>query len=175
MYNGDPPIPLHRLIKVVEPYMDENILGRRIKQSREALSMATKMLGKMRENKKRYYQNRRSTLIFYILKKHNVDKVELKWEPNYRNVKLLSAWSAVFEDHLSGKSKRYNIGDIKPKHPWEDWEKSSSIRRAAKFVSHPDNLPEVDFSVDKPSNQQIGTEPIYNLRRPVKAPTKVDW
>ena len=38
----------------------------------------------------------------------------------------------------------------------------------------PDNLPEVDFSVDKPSNQQIGTEPKYNLRRAIKAPTKPD-
>ena len=65
----------------------------------------------MRANQKRYYQNRRSTHTFkdgdlVLLKKHNVDKMELKWEPNYRIVKLPSAWSAVVENQLSGKSKR---------------------------------------------------------------------
>ena len=108
-----------------------------------------------------------------LLKKHNVDKTELIWEANYRIVKLPSAWSAVVENQLIGKSKRCNIGDLKIKHPCEDWElKPSSIGRAAKFVNHPDNLPEVDFSVDKSPNQQIGTEPKYNLRRAIKAPTK---
>ena len=68
---------------VVQPYMSENTLGRRIEQSRVALSIAAKMLEKMRENQKRYYQNRRYTHTFKIgdlvlLKKHNVDKVDLK-------------------------------------------------------------------------------------------------
>ena len=30
VYNRDPPIPIHKLIKVVEPYMGENTLGKRI-------------------------------------------------------------------------------------------------------------------------------------------------
>ena len=52
--------------------------------------------------------------------------------------------------------------------PLRDWElKSSSIGRAAKFVNHPYNLPDTDFSVDKPSDNQTGTEPKYNLRRAI--------
>ena len=56
VYNSDPPIPIHKLIKVVEPYMGENTLGRRIEQSRVSLSIAAKMLEKMRANQKRYYK-----------------------------------------------------------------------------------------------------------------------
>ena len=101
--------------------------------------------------------------------------MELKWEPNYRIVKLTLAWSAVVENQLSGKSKRCNIGDLRLKHPSEDWElKPSSIGRDAKFVNHPDNLPDIDFSVDKPSDNHTGTEPKFNLRRAIKAPTKLD-
>ena len=149
-------------------------------QSRISLSIAAKMLEKMKPNQKRYYENRRSTYIFKVgdlvlLRKHNVDKMELKWEPNNKIVKLPSAWSAVVENQLSGKSKRCNIGDLKLKQPSEDWElKPSSIGRAAKFVNHPDNLPDIDFSVDKPSDNQIGTETKYNLRRAIRAPTKHD-
>ena len=95
--------------------------------------------------------------------------------PNYRIVKLPSAWSAVVENQLIGKSKRCNIGDLKLKHPSEDWElKLSSIGWAAKFVNHPDNLLGIDFSVDKPSDNKTGTEPKYNLRRAIKASTKLD-
>ena len=46
VYNRDPPIPIHKLIKVVEPYMGENTLGKRIEQSRVSLSVAAKMLEK---------------------------------------------------------------------------------------------------------------------------------
>ena len=180
VYSRDPPILIHKLIKVVEPYMGENTLGKRIEQSRVSLSIAAKMLEKMRANQKRYYQNRRSTHTFIVvdlvlLRKHNVDKMELKWEPNYRIIKLPSTWSAVVENQLSRKSRRCNIGDLKLKHPSEDWElKPSSIGRAAKFVNHPDNLPDFDFSVDKLSDNQTGTEPKYNLRRAIKVPTKLD-
>ena len=34
VYNRYPPIPIHKLIKVVEPYMGENTLDKRIEQSR---------------------------------------------------------------------------------------------------------------------------------------------
>ena len=79
----------------------------------------------MRANQKRYYLNRRCTHTLEVgdlvlLKKHNVDKMELKWEPNYRIVKLPSAWSTVVEHELSGKSKRCNIADLKFKHSSED-------------------------------------------------------
>ena len=101
--------------------------------------------------------------------------MELKWEPRYRIIKIPSAWSAVVENQLSGKSKRCNIGDLKLKHPSEDWEpKPNSIGRTAKLVNHPDNLPNIDFSVDKPFDIQTGTEHKYNLRRPTKAPIKPD-
>ena len=52
VYNRDPPIPIHKLIKVFEPYMGENTLGKRIEQSRVSLSIAAKMLEKMRANQK---------------------------------------------------------------------------------------------------------------------------
>ena len=154
--------------------MGENTLGKRIEQSRVSLPIAAKMLEKMRANQKRYYQNRRSTHTFKVgdlvlLKKHNVDKMELKWEPNYRIVKLPSAWSAVVENQLSGISKRCYIGDLKLKHPSEDWAlKPSSVGWATKFVNHPDTLPDIDFSVDKPSDNQTGTELNYNFRRAIK-------
>ena len=96
------------------------------------------MFEKMRANQKRYYQNRRSTHTFKVgdlvhLKKHNVDKMEIKWEPDYRIVKLPSAWSAIIENQLSGKSTKCNIGDLK--HSSKDWElKPSSIGRPAKCV-----------------------------------------
>ena len=94
----------------MEPYMGENTLGKRIEQSRVSLSVAAKMLEKMRAHQKRYYKNRRSMNTFHVgdlvlLRKHNVDKMELKWEPNYRIIKLPSAWSAVVDNQLSWKSK----------------------------------------------------------------------
>ena len=46
VYNRDLPIPIHKLIKVVEPYMGENTLGKRVEQSRVFLSIAAKMLEK---------------------------------------------------------------------------------------------------------------------------------
>ena len=71
----------------------------------------------------------------------------------YRIFQLPLAWTAVVENQLSGKSKRCNIGDLKLTHPSEDWQlKPSSIGRAAKFVNYPDNLPDSDFSVHKPSD-----------------------
>ena len=36
-----------------------------------------------------------------------------------------------------------------PKHPSEDWTiKPSSTGRAARFINQPDNLPDVDISID---------------------------
>ena len=154
LYNRDPPLPVQKLIQCVETYKGENPLGKRIEQSRVALSTAAKMLEKMRANQKRYYLNRRAAHKFQVgdlvlLKKHRTDKMDLKWEPNYRVVKHQSSWSAVVENQTNGRMKRCNVGDLKHKHPSEDWElKLSPIGRVARFVNHPDNLPEVDFKPD---------------------------
>ena len=83
-----------------------------------------------------------------VLKKHNVNKMEHKWEPNYRIVKLPSAWSAVAENQLSGKSKRCNIGDLKLKHPYEDWELKPSFigKKSNGRFSFLCKLPDVEMS-----------------------------
>ena len=186
LYNRDPPLPVQKLIQCVEPYKGENPLGKRIEQSRVALSTAAKMLEKMRANQKRHYLNRRATHKFQVgdlvlLKKHQADKMDLKWEPNYRVVKLPSSWSAVVENQTNGRMKRCNVGDLKHKHPSEDWElKPSPIGRAARFVNHPDNLPEVDFKPDcetktTPTQDLKGiADKRYSLRKAIKAPKKLD-
>ena len=139
LYNRDPPIPVQRLIKCVESYKGENPLGKRIEQSGITISTAAKMLEKMRENQKRHYLNGRSTHWFQVgdlglLKKHNIDKMDLKWEPNYRVIKLPISWSAVVENQINGRTKRCNVVNLKLKHPSEGWElKPSPIGRAAKF------------------------------------------
>ena len=79
----------------------------------------------------------------------------------------------LLRTNLVGKVKDATLVTSNLNTPPEDWElKPSSIGRAAKFINHPDNLPDIDFSVDKPSDSQTGTEPKYNLRRAIKAPTK---
>ena len=49
VYARDPPLPIHNLIKVVEPYKGDNELRKRIEQSRVSNSIAAKWLSKMRE------------------------------------------------------------------------------------------------------------------------------
>ena len=107
--------------------------------------------------------------------------MDLRWEPNYRVVRLTSPWSAVVENQMTGKTKRCNVGDLKPKHPSEDWElKPSPIGRAARFINYPDNLPDVDITpdCDQPltvshdQKDDVGTR--YILRRSIKAPIKLD-
>ena len=104
----------------------------------------------MRDRQKRHYLNRRSTHPFKVgdlvpLKKHQGDKMDLNWVPNYRVIKLTSVWSAIVEDQTTGKTKRCNVVDLKIKHPSEDWQiKPCSVGRAAKFINHPDNLPDID-------------------------------
>ena len=136
-------LSIQNFIKVVVPYKGDNELGRRIEQSRVSLFIAAKWLSKMRDRQKRHYLNRRSTHPFKVgdlvlLKKHQVDKMDLKWVSNYRVIKLTSAWSAIVENQTTGKTKRCNVGGLKLKHPSEDWQlKPCSIGRAAKFVNHP--------------------------------------
>ena len=127
VYARDPPLPIHNLIKVVEPYKEDNELGNRVEQSRVSLSIAAKWVSKMRDRQKRHYLNRRSTHPFnvgdlFLLKKHQGDKMDLKWVPKYRVIKLTLAWSAIVENQTNGKTKRCNVGDLKPKHYSEDWQ-----------------------------------------------------
>ena len=98
----------------METYKGDNTLAKQIEQSRVTLSMAAKMLGKMRENQKRYYKNRKSTHTFKVgdlvlYQKHNKEKLDLKWEPNYRIIKLSHLWTAVIENQSTGRTKRCNI------------------------------------------------------------------
>ena len=103
LYNRDLPLPVQKLITCIESYEGDNILGKRIEQSRITLSMAAKMLERMGTNQKSYYQHQRATDKFQVgdlvlLKKHNADKMGIRWEPNYRFVSLTSPWSAVVEN-----------------------------------------------------------------------------
>ena len=66
LYNRDPPLPVHRLIKCGESYKSDNPPGKRIKHLRTTLSTAVNILEKMRANQKRHYQNRRATQKFQV-------------------------------------------------------------------------------------------------------------
>ena len=70
---------------------------------------------------------------------------------------------------------------LKPKHLAEDWElKPSSIGRAARFINHPDNLPDVDLSIDHDQTLDVQRHPgvrtdtRYNLKKAIKTPTKLN-
>ena len=68
------------------------------------------MLERMWVNQERHYQHQRVTHKFQVgvlvlLTKHNADKMDLRWEPNYRVVRLMSPWSEVVENQISGKTK----------------------------------------------------------------------
>ena len=86
------------------------MLGKRIEQSWITLSATAKMLERMRANQKRHFQQQRATHKFQVgdlvlLQKHNADKMDLRWEPNYRVVRLMSRCSAVVENQKNGKTK----------------------------------------------------------------------
>ena len=55
----DPVLQIHILIKVTTPYQGESSLGESIEQSRVTLSIAAKMLERMRKNQKRTYEGRK--------------------------------------------------------------------------------------------------------------------
>ena len=103
-------------------------------------------------------------MAWFYSRKHNADKMDLRWEPNYRVARLMSPWSAVVENLISGKTKCCNVGDLKPKHPSEDWElKPSSISRAARFINHLDNLPDVDKTPDCDLRLTVPCDPKDNV------------
>ena len=77
---------------------------------------------------------------------------------------------------------------LRLKHPSEDWDlKPGTVGGAARFVNHPENLPDIYFIPDKihiPDKNNINpnkTDDIadtshhkYSLRKSIKAPTKLD-
>ena len=68
LYGRDPPLPIQKLINtnLVESYKGDNPLGKRIEESRITLSIAAKMMERMRANQKRHYLHRRSTHKFQV-------------------------------------------------------------------------------------------------------------
>ena len=180
----DPPLLVQKVTKCMEPYKGKNMLGKRIEQSRITLSMAAKMLERMRAKQKRHYQHWRAThklqvCDLVLLKKHNADNMDLRWESNYRVVRLMSPWSAVVENQMSVKTKRCNVGDLKLKPPSKHWElKPSLISRGARFINHPVNLPDIDTwlwpATDSApwSKGWCGHQVL--VRRSIKVPTKLD-
>ena len=92
------------------------------------------------------------------------------------------------EDQSYGRTKRCNIAGHKIKHPSEDWNlKPGTIGRAARFVNHPENLPDINFIPNKihtPDKNDIKPNKVddiadiphqkYSLRKSIKAPTKLD-
>ena len=185
VHGRDPVLPIHKLIKVTPPYRGESFLGESIEQTRVTLSIAAKMLERMRKNQKKTYEGRKTIHQFKVgdlvlLKKHAQEKLDLKWEPNYRINRLPTAWTAIIEHTVSGKTRRCNVGDLQKKHPHEDWQlKASNVGRAAKFVDHPCNLPEVEYTVDKPDNCGKGNEKPsksgHNLRKSIKPKQRLDY
>ena len=202
----DPCLPIHDLIQPVPRYNGNNELGHRIEKQRIAMSIAAKMLKKMRANQRRTTEHRRSVHNFkagdlVLFKNHTALKFDRRWEPNYRIVKLTSGWSARIVNIVTGRERRCNVSHLHLKLPEEDWNLlPESIGRPAKFVNHPDNLPDVDFKPeldqevdpvgDPKSCQEEDSDPKegtqvedletekngkgHNLRRHVKAPVKLD-
>ena len=182
VHGRDSVLPIHKLIKVTTPYQGESSLGKSIDQSRVALSIAPTMLERMRKNQKRTYECRKKIHQLKVddlvlLKKHAQEKLDLKLEPNYRIIRLPTAWTAVIEHTVSGRTRRCNVWDLQKKHPLEDWQlKASNVGRAAKFVNHPSNLPEVEDTLDKPDNCGNGksTKGGHKPRKSIKPKQRLD-
>ena len=88
----------------------------------------------------------------------------------------------MVENQFSSKTKCRNVDDLNLKHPSEDWKlKPCSIGRATRFINHPDNLPDVDISIDYDPALNVQRYPEhrvdtrYNLRQSIKVPTKMDF
>ena len=122
-------------------YWGESSFGESIGQCRVTSSKAAKILERMRKNQKRTYEGRKTIHQFKVgdlvlLKKHAQEKLDLKWEPNYRIIRLPTAWTAVIEHTVSGRTRRSNFRDLQKKHPHEDWQlKANNVGTAAKFQS----------------------------------------
>ena len=57
---------------------------------------------------------------------------------------------SIVGNQSNGRTKRCNTADLKIKHPSEEWDlKLGTVGRAARFVNHPENLPDFNFIPDK--------------------------
>ena len=102
-------------------------IAQKIEQTQVTLTTAAKNLEKAKEQQKKHSKNRSSQHNFQIsnlvlVKKHNKEKLELKWEPGYRIVVFPTKWTARVKNKESGKPKSCNIKDLKLKDPAEDLE-----------------------------------------------------
>ena len=171
VHGRDPVLPINELIKVITPYWGESSLGKSIEQSRVSLSIAAKMLEKMRKNQKRAYEGRKTIHQFkvgdIVLPKN---KPKRSWMSNGNPTIELLDWQQA-------GTRKCNVGDLQKKHPHEDWQlKASNVGTAAKFVNHPSNLPEVEYTVDKPDNCGNGKslKGGHNLRKSIKPKQRLD-
>ena len=57
VYNRNPILPLHKLIKPVRPYRGDMTIEQKIEQPKVALTTAAKMLEKKREDQKKSTKN----------------------------------------------------------------------------------------------------------------------
>ena len=74
-----------------------------------------------------------------------------------------------------GNSRCCNVTDLKLKFPEEDWLlKADGVGRAAKFVNHLYNLPDIDLLPDEKDSEPNDKHKVYNLRLGIKSPTKLD-
>ena len=164
VYHRDPALPVHKLIQPHIPYRGNFDIGHEIQQGQIALTIAAKTLQKKRAAQKRPHEHRPSNHKFKVgdlvlILKHNKDKLELKWEPGYRITELKGKWGARVRSITNGASKRVNVRHLKLKHPYEDWElKPDSIGRAAKFINHPKNLPDIDLLPETDTQAEKGNQ-----------------
>ena len=193
VYNRDPVLPVHKLIKPTIPYRGNHDIGYKIEQHQIALSTAAKNLEKKRAMQKKPHLNRPSEHNFKVgdlvlLYKHNKDKMDLQWEPGYRITAMPTKWTARVRKSDTGEPKRVNVRDLKLKDPAEDWElKPEDIGRGAKFVNHPNNLPDIDWTIESENelpendtnnstnNDKTTNQPKkYGLRKTIKPPNRLD-
>ena len=98
-----------------------------------------------------------------LVKKHNKTKLELKWEPGYRLIMLPTPMTAAVENQLTGRFKCHILTGLKLKHPAEDWVlKPENIGCAAKYVNHPNNLPDINLFAENDSVPECDSDKIQD-------------
>ena len=80
------------------------------------------MLERMQANQKRHCQHHKATHEFWVgdlvlLKKHNTDKMDLRWEPNYRVIRLKSLWSGWWKIKSVVKPNAATLVTLRPNTP----------------------------------------------------------
>ena len=76
-----------------------------------------------------------------------------------------------------GRTRGSNPWDLQKTNHHEDWQlNATNVGKAAKIVNHPSNLPEVEYTVDKPDNYDNGklSKSGHNLRKSTKQKQRLD-